>query len=81
MGYPWFCGVTGYCQDGGLIPRLKQLKREKKTTKSRNKTRIYLNKFTEYFGLLTLEEEPGDRLQALENFIIIVTVKANKRWK
>ena len=23
-----FCGVNGYCQDGGLIPRAKQLKRK-----------------------------------------------------
>ena len=70
VGYLWFCGVTGYCQDGGLIPRPKQLKRKTETnTKRRNKTRIYLNKFTEYFGLLTLEKGPGDHLPALVNFI------------
>ena len=70
VGYPWFCGVAGYCQDGGLIPRPKQLKtKKKKNIKRRNKTRIYLNKFAEYFGLLTLGEGPGDHLQALVNFI------------
>ena len=65
MGYLWFCGVTGYCQDGGLIPIAKQLKRKQKTNaKRRNKTRIYLNESAEYFGLLTLGEGPGDHLQA-----------------
>ena len=65
VGYLWFCGVTGYCQDGGLIPRAKQLKRKKTNTKRRNKTRIYLNKFAEYFGGLTLGVGPGDHLPVL----------------
>ena len=65
VGYLWFCGVTGYRQDGGLIPRPKQLKSKTETnTKRRNKTRIYLNKFAEYFGMLTLGEGPGDHLRA-----------------
>ena len=62
VGYLWFCGVTGYCQGGGLIPRAKQLKRKKTNTKRRNKTRIYLNKFAEYFGGLTLGVGQGDHL-------------------
>ena len=79
VGYLWFCDVAGYCQDGGLIPRPKQLKRRTETnTKRRNKTRINLNKFAEYFVLLTLGEGPGDHLQAK---LHIVKVKANKRWR
>ena len=35
----------------------------------RNKGRIYLHKFAEYFGLLTLGEGPGDHLPVLVNFI------------
>ena len=31
-GLPVCCGVTGYCQDGGLIPIAKQLKRKIKQT-------------------------------------------------
>ena len=70
VGYLWFYDVAGYCQDGGLIPRPKQLKRRTETnTKRRNKSRIYLNKFAEYFGLLTLGEGPADHLLTLVNFI------------
>ena len=54
-----------------IDPDSKTIKKEKKKTnaKRRNKTRIYLNKSAEYFGLLTLGEGPGDHLQALVNFI------------
>ena len=45
-------------------------KKTGKETKRRNKTRMHLNKFSEYFaGLLTLGEGPGDHVQALVNFI------------
>ena len=36
VGYLWFCGVAGYCQDGGLIPRPKHLKRKKTNVSARN---------------------------------------------
>ena len=64
-----------------LLPRWridlesKTIKKEKR----RNKGRIYLNKFAEYFGLLTLGEGPGDHLPVSKP--PIVKVKANKKWR
>ena len=52
-----------------IDPKSKQLKKKKTNTKRRNKTRIYLNKFAEYFGGLTLGEGKGDHLPVLVNFI------------
>ena len=54
-----------------LLPRWR-IDLESKTIKKekgRNKGRIYLNKFAEYFGLLTLGEGPGDHLPVLVNLI------------
>ena len=67
-----------------IDPKTKTIKKEKKkttNTKRRSKTRTYLNKFAEYFGLLILVEWPEDHLPALENFISSMQIKANKRWR